>query len=91
MNCKRHTNVGLFHQPVKDESGHYNTELFTGVAQRIITEHNSSTPLFLYVAHHAVHSGNIQDPLQAPKRLVDVGDSFQYTLVVIKNMIIYPC
>ena len=64
--------VPLFYQPVHNKSGHYNTELFTEVAQRIIAEHNSSTPLFLYIAHEAVHSGNLQDPLQAPKRLVDV-------------------
>ena len=24
------------------------------------------------MAHHAVHTGNIQDPLQAPKRIIDV-------------------
>ena len=53
-------------------SGHYNTELFTEIAQKIIAGHNSSIPLFLYIAHHAVHSGNVKDPLQAPKRLVDV-------------------
>ena len=56
-------------------SGHYNTELFTEVAQNIIAGHKLSTPLFLYIAHQAVHSGNLQDPLQAPKRLVDVSKS----------------
>lgn len=59
-------------QPVHNESGHYNTELFTEAAEKIIAGHNASTPLFLYIAHHAVHSGNIQEPLQAPQRLVDV-------------------
>lgn len=64
--------LALFFQPVHNESGHYNTELFTEAAEKIIAGHNPSTPLFLYIAHHAVHSGNIQEPLQAPKRLVDV-------------------
>jgi len=62
----------LIFQPVHNESGHYNTELFTEAAEKIIAGHNPSTPLFLYIAHQAVHSGNIQEPLQAPKRLVDV-------------------
>ena len=64
--------LALFFQPVHNESGHYNTELFTEAAEKIIAGHNSSTPLFLYIAHHAVHSGNFQEPLQAPQRLVDV-------------------
>lgn len=59
-------------QPVKNESGHYGTELFTEVAERIIDTHNKSEPLYLYFAHQAVHSGNPKDPLQAPKRMLDV-------------------
>ena len=59
-------------QPVKNESGHYGTELFTEVAERIIDTHNKSEPLYLYFAHQAVHSGNPKDPLQAPKRVLDV-------------------
>ncbi|XP_022805641.1 arylsulfatase B-like [Stylophora pistillata] len=58
-------------KPVKNESGHYNTELFTTLAEKLINEHNVSKPLFLYIAHQAVHSGNIEEPLQAPQRLVD--------------------
>lgn len=64
--------IDFIFQPVHNESGHYNTELFTEAAEKIIAGHNASTPLFLYVAHHAVHSGNIQEPLQAPQRLIDV-------------------
>eukprot|EP00118_Oscarella_pearsei_P018833 m.195823 g.195823 ORF g.195823 m.195823 type:complete len:516 (+) comp39521_c1_seq2:37-1584(+) len=52
-------------------TNHYNTELFTSKAVDIITAHNSSTPLFLYLAHTAVHSANPSDPLQAPQHLVD--------------------
>ena len=59
-------------QPVKNESGHYGTELFTEVAERIIDTHNKSEPLYLYFAHQAVHSGNPKDPLQAPKRMLNV-------------------
>ena len=62
----------LFLLLVNNESGHYNTELFTAVAEKIINEQNASMPLFLYIAHQAIHSGNIQKLLQAPKRLVDV-------------------
>ncbi|CAH3139988.1 unnamed protein product [Pocillopora meandrina] len=58
-------------KPVKNESGHYGTELFTEVAERIIDTHNKSEPLYLYFAHQAVHSGNPKDPLQAPKRMLD--------------------
>lgn len=42
------------------------------MAERIIDTHNKSEPLYLYFAHQAVHSGNPKDPLQAPKRMLDV-------------------
>ena len=58
-----------------NETGHYGTELFTEVAERIIDTHNKSEPLFLYLAQQAVHSANEQDPLQAPQRLLDVSQS----------------
>jgi len=66
------TNDLLFLQVVKNETGHYGTELFTEVAERIIDTHNKSEPLYLYLAQQAVHSANMQDPLQAPQRLLDV-------------------
>ncbi|KAK5599731.1 hypothetical protein CRENBAI_016408 [Crenichthys baileyi] len=43
--------------------GDYSTELFSQRAVSIIKKHNSSEPLFLYVALQAVHS-----PLQVPER-----------------------
>jgi len=58
-------------EAVKNETGHYGTELFTEVAERIIDTHNKSEPLYLYLAQQAVHSANVQDPLQAPRRLLD--------------------
>ncbi|KAK9532288.1 hypothetical protein VZT92_009679 [Zoarces viviparus] len=45
--------------------GVYSTELFSQRASSIIKTHNSSKPLFLYVALQAVH-----DPLQVPERYV---------------------
>jgi len=62
----------LFLQPVMNETGHYGTELFTEVAERIIDTHNKSEPLYLYLGQQAVHSANEQDPLQAPQRLIEV-------------------
>uniref|UniRef100_A0A3B5MIU1 Arylsulfatase B n=1 Tax=Xiphophorus couchianus TaxID=32473 RepID=A0A3B5MIU1_9TELE len=43
--------------------GDYSTELFSQRAVGVIKKHNSSKPLFLYVALQAVHS-----PLQVPER-----------------------
>ncbi len=54
-----------------EDYGHYATDLFTERAQQIITGHNKSQPLFLYMAHLAVHSANAYDPLQAPCDLVE--------------------
>lgn len=50
--------------------GKYTTDLFTAEAVEIINEHNTSQPLFLYLAHLAVHSGNPYAPLQAPEEVV---------------------
>lgn len=43
--------------------GDYSTELFSERAIKIIQKHNSSKPLFLYVALQAIHG-----PLQVPQR-----------------------
>lgn len=51
--------------------GRYSTDLFTEHAVDIIENHNVSRPLFLYLAHQAVHAGNKYDPIQAPDRLVN--------------------
>ena len=64
----------LFFQAVRNETGHYGTELFSEVAERIIDTHNKSEPLYLYVAQQGVHSANGREPLQAPKRLLDVSN-----------------
>jgi len=47
--------------------GQYSTDLFTNEAVRIIQTHDSKKgPLFLYLAHLAPHTGNPDDPFQAP-------------------------
>lgn len=46
--------------------GKYSTTLFTEEAVRLIREHNTENPMFMYLAHLAPHSGNDDDPLQAP-------------------------
>ena len=62
-------------QAVKNETGHYGTELYTEIAERIIETHNASEPLYLYLAQQGVHSANERDPLQAPPRLLDVSQN----------------
>jgi hypothetical protein len=54
-----------------DLSGRYATDVFTEEAERIIQDHNSSTPLFLYLAHLACHAGNEGKPLEAPQEVID--------------------
>ena len=70
----------LFLQAVRNETGHYGTELFSEVAERIINTHNKSEPLYLYLAQQGVHSANGREPLQAPKRLLDV-NNYSYILL----------
>ncbi|KAL4228573.1 hypothetical protein ACF0H5_011623 [Mactra antiquata] len=49
----------------------YSTEEYTNEAVKIINSHNKSEPLFLYLAHQAVHAGNSQAPLQSPDEYVN--------------------
>ncbi|KAG8222731.1 hypothetical protein J437_LFUL008127 [Ladona fulva] len=60
-----------------DLHGQYSTDVFTNEAVRIIKTHDTSNrtrdggkPLFLYVAHAAVHSGNPYNPLPVPDEAV---------------------
>lgn len=55
--------------PAWDLHGKYSTDIFTEEAVRIINEHNTSEPLFLYLAHVAVHSANPYNPLPGPDNL----------------------
>ena len=55
---------------VRDAFGQYSTELFSNEAEKLVNNHNTSDPLFLYMAHQAVHSGNLQtgNDLEAPEK-----------------------
>lgn len=59
-------------QIVTDQKDHYATDMFTEETVHIIKNHNVSKPLFIYLAHQAVHTGNNDSPLQAPEELVEV-------------------
>ncbi|XP_017884012.1 arylsulfatase B [Ceratina calcarata] len=52
--------------PAWDLHGQYSTDIFTREAVKLIDGHNTSRPMFLYLAHAAVHSGNEYNPLPAP-------------------------
>lgn len=56
--------------------GKYATDIFTEEAVKAI-HNNENQPLFLYLAHLAVHSANTYSPLQAPKEIVDKFKSVQ--------------
>ena len=47
------------------EKGEYSTFMFTKEAQKIILDHDSKSPMFLYLAFQAVHS-----PLQVPEQYI---------------------
>ncbi|XP_031839749.1 arylsulfatase B [Nomia melanderi] len=53
-------------EPAWDLHGQYSTDIFTREAEKLIDAHNTSRPMFLYLAHAAVHSGNPYNPLPAP-------------------------
>lgn len=57
--------------------GKYSTHLFTKEATDIIQKHNSSVPLFLYLAHLAPHAGTYENPLQAPQEDIDMFQSIK--------------
>ena len=54
--------------------GNYATDIFTDEAVKIISHHDTAQPLFLYLAHLAVHSANTYSPLQAPQDAIDRHD-----------------
>jgi hypothetical protein len=62
-----------------DLHGEYSTDIFTTEAVKLINEHRSDRPMFLYLAHTAVHSGNPYNPLPAPDEEVAKFDNiFDY-------------
>ncbi|XP_065206165.1 arylsulfatase B-like [Planococcus citri] len=54
-----------------NHDGQYATDLFTQESVDIISSHNTSEPLFLYLAHLACHSANPRQPLQAPPEIIE--------------------
>ncbi|XP_064597817.1 arylsulfatase I-like [Liolophura sinensis] len=58
---------------VRNENGSYSTELFSSAAENIIRSHNTSEPLFLYLAYQAVHAGNggKDKAVEAPAKYVN--------------------
>ena len=58
-------------QPLYNQWGNYRTYLFTDQAVNLINSHDTSKPLFLYLAHEAVHSALGHEPLEAPQNLID--------------------
>lgn len=53
-----------------DLHGAYTTDIIAKESVKIIQNHNTTKPLFLYIAHAAVHSGNPYNPLPAPDESV---------------------
>ncbi|GFY41552.1 arylsulfatase B [Trichonephila inaurata madagascariensis] len=56
--------------PVKGRDGEYATHLFTEQAEHVILNHDTSKPLFMYMAQLAAHTGNFYRPLEAPPETV---------------------
>ncbi|XP_020620378.1 arylsulfatase I-like isoform X2 [Orbicella faveolata] len=57
--------------PVRDEWGHYGTDLFAEQAVDVINAHDTSKPMFMYLAHQAVHNANSHQSIQAPKDVIN--------------------
>lgn len=53
-----------------DLHGQYTTDVIAMESVQTIMSHNATKPLFLYMAHAAVHSGNPYNPLPAPDATV---------------------
>lgn len=64
-------------KPAWDLHGKYSTDIFTKEAVSVIKAHNTTEPLFLYVAHAAVHSANPYNPLPAPDDVIARFDTIE--------------
>nr|XP_018917032.1 PREDICTED: arylsulfatase B-like [Bemisia tabaci]XP_018917033.1 PREDICTED: arylsulfatase B-like [Bemisia tabaci] len=52
-----------------DLHGEYSTDVFTRKATSLIRDHDPSKPLFLYMSHAAMHSGNTYSPIPVSEQL----------------------
>ncbi|KAG5871829.1 hypothetical protein JTB14_006726 [Gonioctena quinquepunctata] len=57
--------------PAFEEVGKYATDAFTEYTVKTIEEHDTSKPLFIMLAHLAVHAGNIGKLLEAPQETIN--------------------
>lgn len=51
--------------------GSYTTDLITEESVKLIEKHDLASPMFLYVAHLAVHSSNPYQFLEAPEEIIE--------------------
>ncbi|XP_055385575.1 arylsulfatase B-like [Condylostylus longicornis] len=59
-------------EQVYDKNGTYATDIITNEAINVIRNHNvNEKPLFLIINHLAPHTGDEDDPMQAPKDEID--------------------
>ena len=56
---------------LSEYEGQYSTEFYTKKAADLILNHKQDKPLFLYLAHTAVHVGNGYQLLEAPRKYID--------------------
>ena len=77
ITCPTQGDIDLYRNdgPAFGENGTYSDYLFTTEAVKVIEEHNTASPLFLYFAIHNVHR-----PLQAPPELVDMYPETGYNI-----------
>ncbi|GLH05222.1 Arylsulfatase B, partial [Gryllus bimaculatus] len=60
-----------YYDHVMGISGRYATDVFTERAEQVVADHDPRRPLFLYVAHLAVHAGNNGQLVEAPRPIAD--------------------
>lgn len=53
----------------ENRTGTYATDLFTDEAVNLIESHNTKVPLFMMLTHLAPHTGNEDEPMEAPEEV----------------------
>nr|XP_018908136.1 PREDICTED: arylsulfatase B-like isoform X1 [Bemisia tabaci]XP_018908138.1 PREDICTED: arylsulfatase B-like isoform X1 [Bemisia tabaci] len=56
-------------EPAYDLHGEYTTDVLTRRATALIQRHDPSKPMFMYMSHAAMHSGNPYNPIPVPENL----------------------